>query len=145
MERVRAYEKVYETIEDAEHGGHIKYIKIHNVGRKIVTRNVVGYLPSQVAFFLQNIHVSPRKLYLTLHAETVDDSPACSVLTEGGREYALLLAKYLRAEQETALQPPGDEIMVLTGTQEIHTETIGHLTVLYPCAATALLNSMEGL
>jgi len=142
--RVKAYEKVYETIDDNENDGHIKYIKIYNVGRKITTNHVVGYLPSQVSFFLQNIHISPRKIYLTLHAESIDTLMDSDELTEEGREYAMLLAKFIRAEQDS-LEPPGDEIMVLTGTQEIHTETIGHLTMLYPCAATTLLNSNQGL
>lgn len=52
-QRVKAYEAVYETIEDNEDMGHIQYIKLYNVGQKVVTRNCKGYLPSQVAFYLQ--------------------------------------------------------------------------------------------
>ncbi|CAN0173020.1 unnamed protein product, partial [Laminaria digitata] len=52
-QRVKAYETVYETIEDNEDGGDIQYIKLYNVGQKVVTRNCKGYLPSQVAFYLQ--------------------------------------------------------------------------------------------
>lgn len=50
---MKAYESVYETIEDNEDGGNIQYIKLYNVGQKVVTRNCKGYLPSQVAFYLQ--------------------------------------------------------------------------------------------
>ena len=50
---MKAYEKVYETIEDNEDHGGIQYIKLYNVGQKVVTRNCKGYLPSQVAFYLQ--------------------------------------------------------------------------------------------
>lgn len=59
---MRAYESVYETIEDNEDASNIQYIKLYNVGQKVVTRNCKGYLPSQVAFYLQNIHISPRKV-----------------------------------------------------------------------------------
>ncbi|CAN0491004.1 unnamed protein product, partial [Discosporangium mesarthrocarpum] len=52
-ERVKAYEAVYESIEDNEDEHNIKYIKLYNVGQKVVTRNCKGYLPSQVAFYLQ--------------------------------------------------------------------------------------------
>lgn len=52
-QRVKAYEAVYETIEDNEDGGDIQYIKLYNVGQKVVTKNCKGYLPSQVAFYLQ--------------------------------------------------------------------------------------------
>jgi predicted kinase len=61
-ERVRAYDQVYETIEDCEDGNNIQYIKLYNVGQKVVTRNCKGYLPSQVAFYLQNIHIGQRKV-----------------------------------------------------------------------------------
>lgn len=67
--RVHAYEKVYETIVDTEDNGGISYIKLENVGEKMITRNCSGYLPSQVAFYLQNVHIQPRKIYLTLVAE----------------------------------------------------------------------------
>lgn len=50
---MKAYETVYETIEDNEDRGGIQYIKLYNVGQKVVTRNCKGYLPSQVAFYLQ--------------------------------------------------------------------------------------------
>jgi 6-phosphofructo-2-kinase len=65
-DRVRSYEQVYETIEDNEDSSNIQYIKLYNVGQKVVTRNCKGYLPSQVAFYLQNIHIGPRKVLLLL-------------------------------------------------------------------------------
>ena len=48
LNRVRAYEKVYQTIEDDEDSKQVSYIKLINVGQKIITRNCTGYLPSQV-------------------------------------------------------------------------------------------------
>ena len=72
LERVKAYEAAYETIEDEENYGNISYIKLINVGQKIITRNCAGYLPSQVAFHLQNVHIQPRRIYLTLISEVCD-------------------------------------------------------------------------
>jgi len=60
-----------QTIEDHEDAHHISYIKLINVGQKVITRNCHGYLPSQVAFYLQNVHISPRKIYLSVNAEAV--------------------------------------------------------------------------
>lgn len=80
MERVHAYEKVYQTIEDYEDNNRISYIKLINVGQKVITRNCKGYLPSQVAFYLQNVHIQPRSIYLSLNAESYDlvtVSPMC--------------------------------------------------------------------
>lgn len=67
LARVRAYESVYETINDDEGEGSICYIKLINVGQKVITRNCHGYLPSQVAFYLQNVHIQPRKVSRTCH------------------------------------------------------------------------------
>lgn len=53
IKRVEAYEKVYETIEDDEDNSQISYVKLINVGQKVIARNCTGYLPSQVAFYLQ--------------------------------------------------------------------------------------------
>lgn len=62
-----------QTIEDYEDNNNISYIKLINVGQKIITRNCHGYLPSQVAFYLQNVHISPRKIYLSVNCEAVNE------------------------------------------------------------------------
>lgn len=49
-------------------------MQVYNVGQKVVTRNTTGYIPSQIAFFLQNIHIEPRKIWLTRHAESIDQA-----------------------------------------------------------------------
>lgn len=148
-QRVKAYEAVYETIEDNEDRGDIQYIKLYNVGQKVVTRNCKGYLPSQVAFYLQNIHIGPRKIWLTRHAESVcsDYEPGEEMdeLTEEGRRYSMTVAKYLQLEQETShIKGPGADILVLAGTQKVDRESIAHLQMLYPVATTPLLNELHG-
>lgn len=50
----------------------LKPPQVFNVGQKVVTRNTTGYIPSQIAFYLQNIHIEPRKIWLTRHAESLD-------------------------------------------------------------------------
>ena len=51
---------ILQPIQDYEDNAHISYIKMVNVGEKVITRNCTGYLPSQVALYLQNIHIQPR-------------------------------------------------------------------------------------
>lgn len=81
-QRVKAYEAVYETIEDNEDGDCIQYIKLYNVGQKVVTRNCKGYLPSQVAFYLQ---ASPR-----FHRPT--DNALCLLLNRSHPRFGKWLA-----------------------------------------------------
>lgn len=66
------YIQVYETIEDEEDGGDIAYIKLINVGQKVITHRCDGYIPSQIAFYLQNVHIQPHKIFLSLPAQSVD-------------------------------------------------------------------------
>lgn len=73
ISRVEAYEQVYEPIQDDEDNERISYVKMINVGQKVITRNCTGYLPSQVALYLSNLHVNPRKIYLSLNAELDTD------------------------------------------------------------------------
>ena len=39
---------------------------------QVVTRRCAGYIPSQVAFHLMNVHISPRKIWLSRHSEGPD-------------------------------------------------------------------------
>lgn len=154
LERVRAYEKVYETVEDDEDSGNISYIKLINVGQKVITRNCNGYLPSQVAFYLQNVHIQPRKIYLTINAENIeallgDDlnvaGKESGVLTDAGSAYTELLVSYLMHEQEQELQGAGKDIIVLTGTGKIHYESVSGLKEAgFKVSHTPLLNELRG-
>ncbi|CAE8684858.1 unnamed protein product [Polarella glacialis] len=72
LDRVKAYEKRYETIMDDEADGEISYIKLFNVGQKVVMTHCAGYLVSHIGFFLSNIHINPRCIWLTRHAESED-------------------------------------------------------------------------
>mmetsp|Transcript_10929 Transcript_10929/g.44285 ORF Transcript_10929/g.44285 Transcript_10929/m.44285 type:complete len:786 (+) Transcript_10929:224-2581(+) len=100
--RVREYEQRYETVEDDEYRGAVSYIKIINVGEKIVTRKCSGYLSSQISFFLGNVHVTPRTIWLALHAESVEErqggygGTTAGGLTARGRTFARRLAKFVK-------------------------------------------------
>lgn len=143
MSRVKAYEKVYESIEDDEDDGHISYIKLINVGQKTITRGCSGYLPSQVAFYLQNVHIQPRKIYFSLPAATsgaVDES-GIEQLTEKGRQYVLDFANYFDSRRVMSPASHGDEHIILCGTGSAAMATIAHLHRIVPCYSTVLLNN----
>jgi hypothetical protein len=126
------------------------------VGQKVITRNCTGYLPSQVAFYLQNVHIQPRLIYLSLNCEcndSVEDHGKGIVgdavkLTEEGRQYSRDLAGYLQAQhQESSAMDGtglGKDLLVLGGTAKIHAETLLHLRMLFPCYNTPLLNELRG-
>ena len=86
------------------------------MGQKVISRHCYGYLPSQVGFYLQNVHISERKIYLSLNAETTgmrehryrsqseDDD---GLLTEEGRQYSLNLAKFIEIDREEVKDSKG--------------------------------------
>ena len=57
----------YEPVDDAE---ECAYIKLVNVGDKVITRRCGGYLTSQLGFYLGNVHIQPRRIWLALHGES---------------------------------------------------------------------------
>lgn len=124
-----------------------------NVGTKIITRNCHGFLPSQVAFYLQNVHIQPRKIYLTLVSESIESQYGVNRLAGGesgeltlaGLEYGQNLASFLSYEQQCHLQEDGKDIVVLTGTANIHFQSVQalkkrSLRVFH----TPLLNELRG-
>ena len=64
LERIRLYEQQYEAI-DEKLDKHYSFIKIFNVGEIFLVNRVIGHIQSRVVYFLMNIRVLPRTIYLT--------------------------------------------------------------------------------
>jgi broad specificity phosphatase PhoE len=94
--RIRHYESGYEEVDEDEGS----FVKIVDVGRKMVLHRIDGYLLARVVHFLLNLQVQPRSVWLTRHGESEfnvlgrigGDSP----LSEAGRAYAHTLARVVR-------------------------------------------------
>lgn len=74
LRRIQEYEKVYETITE----DHLSYLRIVNVGSNVTVSNIHGYLASRIAFYLMNLHLKPRSIYLSRVSETIVISAFCS-------------------------------------------------------------------
>lgn len=153
LQRVKMYEKVYETIQDHEDRGKLSYIKMINVGQKMITRNCTGYLPCQISFFLQNVHIHPRKIYLSLTSMDAENAELFMQqqestgrsgrrLTMAGRKYSQDLARFLEGQRE--VHSECKEMLVLSGASRVHAETLFHLRMVFSCYSTPLLNEMRG-
>lgn len=68
--RIRHYQDLYETI-DFEQESHLSFIKLINVGQKFLVNLISGYLQTRAVYFLMNIHITPRSIYLTRHGESM--------------------------------------------------------------------------
>ncbi|CAK9065754.1 unnamed protein product [Durusdinium trenchii] len=133
VRRVEEYKSRYQTVTDQEDDGEICYVKLYNVGQKVEMHHCSGYLMSQIGFFLSNIHIQPRCIWLTRHAESEDQLSGIlgshsSDLTLNGRNYCRELASFLhrcRREMEESghVESCGD-FLVLMGTAPVHYSTL---------------------
>ena len=61
--RIRNYEKVYETIDEDERD--LTFVKLINVGHQVVINQIRDYLQSRVVYYLMNLHIRPRSIWLS--------------------------------------------------------------------------------
>jgi 6-phosphofructo-2-kinase/fructose-2,6-biphosphatase 2 len=61
--RIRHYEKVYETIGEDEKA--YTYVKLINVGSTVIINQIKDYLSSRLVYYIQNLHIKPRSIWLS--------------------------------------------------------------------------------
>lgn len=108
LARVREYEAAYQEVEDAEATGVASYVKIFNVGHKSAAMNCKGFLQCSIALYLQNIHITPRRIWVLLPAESqgrilgvlggATAEGELAKLTEDGRRFAADLPRFFGTE-----------------------------------------------
>ncbi len=114
--RIAHYERAYEDVGEDEG----RFVKVIDVGRKMVLHRIEGYLLARVVHFLLNLHIQPRSVWFTRHGESAfnvlgrigGDSP----LSDAGRAYARALADVVRGRI-------GSDVVVWTSTLRRTVET----------------------
>ncbi len=100
--RIAHYERAYEPMDT----DRVSYIKLIDVNRRLVTHDIRGYLPGRVVFFLMNLHIVPRTIWLTRHGESDFNLQGRiggdAGLTEAGAVYARSLRDFIDARVGTA-------------------------------------------
>lgn len=98
QERILHYERVYETVEDAE-GKYIKLVDGGARGPKIVMSGIEGNILSRAIFFLMNLKQKTHPIYLVRHGESVfnveDRIGGDADLSPRGRAFAQELARFM--------------------------------------------------
>ncbi|KAJ2692824.1 hypothetical protein H4R19_006089, partial [Coemansia spiralis] len=84
--RIARMAPYYETIE----GDDLSYIKLFNVGEHLVVSNIRGYLQSRVVFYMMNLHIAERTIYLARSGESSNEGSykADAPLSAAGNIYA---------------------------------------------------------
>lgn len=101
LQRIEHYEERYQPI-DEEKESHLSFMKIYNAGKKVVVYNNEGHIESRIVYYLMNIHITPRTIYLTRHGESEHNLKGLiggdSNLSERGRLYGNALASYIEQQ-----------------------------------------------
>ncbi|BFZ08088.1 hypothetical protein BsWGS_11127 [Bradybaena similaris] len=101
LKRIEHYKKEYQAL-DYTYDKDISFIQIFNQGERFIVNKLAGHLQSRVVYYLMNIHVLPRTIYLTRHGESEMNIEGRiggdSDLSEQGEQYAIELGKFVKNE-----------------------------------------------
>ena len=70
QKRIQHYEKQYETIDEKTED-YLSYMKIFDAGEKVLVHKHEGHIQSRIVYYLMNINLKPRTIYLTRHGINV--------------------------------------------------------------------------
>ena len=62
-QRITMYERVYETLDEDE--SDMTYCKIIDVGSQVIINRIHDYLQSRVVYYLMNLHIKPRSIWIS--------------------------------------------------------------------------------
>ncbi|KAK9893801.1 6PF2K-domain-containing protein [Cystobasidium minutum MCA 4210] len=102
--RIRNQEKFYQPIENPS----FPYVKVIDIGERIIVNNIQGYLQSRIVFFLMNIHNRYRKIYMARSGASYAEHSykADAGLSEVGEAYSYALRDFLlNKRQQDRLDP----------------------------------------
>jgi len=102
LARMEHYISVYQTMGE-EHENHLSFMKVVNAGEKLIIHRHEGTLESRIVYWLMNIHITPRTIYLTRHGESennlVGKIGGDSDLSPRGGHYAAALAEFINSQK----------------------------------------------
>ncbi|CAC9889256.1 unnamed protein product, partial [Aureobasidium pullulans] len=116
--RIRNYEKVYETLDEDE--ADLTYCKLIDVGHQVIINKIKDYLQSRVVYYLMNLHIKPRSIWLSRYNLTGKIGGDANI-SERGQMYAQKLPEIVK-------QSAGDlELTVWTSTLKRTIQTSRYL------------------
>ncbi|KAK4932746.1 hypothetical protein LTR28_011360 [Elasticomyces elasticus] len=101
--RVEIYEKGYVELGEYEEKNSMPYIKLIDVGRKVISHQIRGFLTAQVNYYLTNFNLAPRQIWITRHGQSMDNLSGLiggdSGLSPEGDRYARALTKFMNEQR----------------------------------------------
>jgi len=105
--RIDHYKQMYQPLHETNEKEY-SYMKIYNTGEKIIIHKHEGHIQSRIVYFLMNIHISKRTIYLTRHGESDHNLKGLiggnADLSVRGKLYADALAVYIKEQNIDGLR-----------------------------------------
>ncbi|XP_072287229.1 6-phosphofructo-2-kinase/fructose-2,6-bisphosphatase 1 isoform X3 [Pyxicephalus adspersus] len=102
LKRIECYQMYYEPLHD-DLDSSLSYIKIFNVGSRYLVNRVQDHVQSRAVYYLMNIHVAPRSIYLSRHGESelnlLGRIGGDSGLSARGKQYAHALGNFIKSQE----------------------------------------------
>nr|XP_033773856.1 6-phosphofructo-2-kinase/fructose-2,6-bisphosphatase 2 isoform X2 [Geotrypetes seraphini] len=103
LKRIECYKVTYEPLGPDDTDKDLSFIKVINVGQRFLVNRVQDYIQSKIVYYLMNIHVQPRTIYLCRHGESECNLNGRiggdSGLAARGKQFAQALRQFIE-EQE---------------------------------------------
>ncbi|KAJ1658757.1 Fructose-2,6-bisphosphatase [Dispira simplex] len=133
--RIGHYEQVYEPVQEED----LSFVKMINVGSKVIINRIQGYLQSRVVYYLMNLHISPRAIFFSRHGESTFNITGKlggdSDLSPRGRKYSEALPGLISKHLD------GQTLTVWTSTMRRTIQTGQHLP--YPKLTWKALDELD--
>ncbi|QLG71436.1 hypothetical protein HG535_0B04780 [Zygotorulaspora mrakii] len=99
LQRIGKYEKVYQPL-DLDHDKNLTFVKLVNVAQEVIVNQIQTYLESRIVFYVMNLHIRPRFIWLSRHGESIYNVEkkigGDSSLSPRGMQYAAKLPELVR-------------------------------------------------
>ncbi|RLV92394.1 Fructose-26-bisphosphatase [Spathaspora sp. JA1] len=69
LQRIEFYNQIYEPM-DVELDSELTFIKLVNVNSQIILNRIESYLESRIVYYVMNLHIKPRSIWLSRHGES---------------------------------------------------------------------------
>ncbi|XP_051050782.1 6-phosphofructo-2-kinase/fructose-2,6-bisphosphatase 3 isoform X4 [Phodopus roborovskii] len=102
MKRINCYEASYQPLDPDKCDRDLSLIKVIDVGRRFLVNRVQDHIQSRIVYYLMNIHVQPRTIYLCRHGENEYNLQGKiggdSGLSSRGKKFANALSKFVEEQ-----------------------------------------------
>lgn len=105
--RIHMYTNAYQSL-DIERDKDLSWVKIYNVKQRYEANMIEGHLQARLVYYLMNIHIRHRSIYLCRHGESVCNLygriGGDSDLSDRGQEFAQKLKQFIDKQKINGLK-----------------------------------------